>query len=120
MMTALKIKYGSANIPPWVPEDLHEFWLRQRNCNPPPGITAKDCSWPNFLYRMVSACYTYYLGDEVAFYVELENSIEEYQNDDNTGGLLLDTSDMDENLLEVIINEDEPILGDGHIKEKHV
>ena len=66
---------------------------------------------------MVSACYTYYLGDEVAFYVELEISIEEYHNDDNTGGLLLDTSDMDENLLEVIINEDEPVLGDGHIKE---
>ena len=30
MITAPKIKYASPDISPWIPEELHDFWLKQK------------------------------------------------------------------------------------------
>ena len=74
MIQNLKIKYGCREVPEWIPKHLKAFWLLQKDCNPPPGYTSRDINWaetlPEFMHEMVTACYTFYFGEDVDRYVE--------------------------------------------------
>ena len=76
MIQNLKIKYGCREVPEWIPEHLKEFWLLQKDCNPPPGYTSRDINWAEFMHEMVTACYTFYFGEDVDRYVEDEEDDE--------------------------------------------
>ena len=70
MIQNLKIKYGCLEVPEWIPGHLKEFWLLQKDCNPPPGYTSRDINWAEFMHEMVTACYTFYFSEDVDGYVE--------------------------------------------------